>query len=54
MTIQAMMGLLTSQQKLFADKLSKVVIYESSDFSNTSSDDELDALDRKNLNLFVK
>ena len=49
-----MLGLLTSQQRLFADKLSKVVIHESSDFSNTSADDELDKMDRNNLNIFVK
>ena len=35
------MGTLTADQSVFVDKLSRVIVRESSDFENTSSDNEL-------------
>ena len=42
-TKTAMVALLSSTQKTFADKFSQLVIRESSDLDNTSMDDELSA-----------
>ena len=36
------MGTLTADQSIFADQMSRVVARESSDFTNSSSDEELD------------
>ena len=36
------LGSLTADQSVFADKMSRVVVHESSNFEYTSSDDELD------------
>ena len=35
------LGILSNYQSLFADKMSHIVVHESSDFDETSSDDEL-------------
>ena len=35
------LGLLNTHQSQFADKMSHIVVHESSDFDETSSDDEL-------------
>ena len=41
----ALIGLLTGRQNVFVDKMSKLVIRESSDMAETSSDAELDGED---------
>ena len=48
-----MLGMLTMPQSVFTDKLSQVVVHESSDFNDTSADDELDQV-LKDLGLFTK
>ena len=52
--VNAMLGLLNSHQSLFVDKMSQIIIHESSDFVTTSSDDELDDLHLKDMNKFAK
>ena len=41
MMVTSLMGLLTGRQKGFVDKMSKMLIRESSNWENTSLDDEL-------------
>ena len=44
------MGTLTADQSIFADQMSRVVARESSDFTNSSSDEELvDMRDQKDF-----
>lgn len=49
----AIIGLLTSQQSLFVEKMSQIVVRESSDFDATSSDDELSHLRQNDFNKFI-
>ena len=44
-------GTMTANQSIFADKMSQVVVRESSDFESTSSDEELDH--KKERNNFI-
>ena len=48
-----MLGLLTAPQSVFVDKISQIVVRESTDFNKTSTDDEL-ASKLKDLDLFAK
>ena len=39
--VTATLGLLSRQQSIFVDKMSQIVIHESTDFDKTSTDEEL-------------
>ena len=51
--VTSMLGLLTAPQSVFVDKISQIVVRESTDFNKTSTDDEL-ASKLKDLDLFAK
>ena len=54
-TFASLLGLLTSKQSAFVDKMSRVAIRESTDFDVTTDDDELESKQfEKDLNLFVQ
>ena len=44
MNVNALLGLLTSSQSIFVDKMSQLIVHESTNFEETSEDDELDDL----------
>ena len=49
------MGLLTADQNVFVDTMSKMTLHESSDFEETSTDEELHELkERKDFLLSIK
>ena len=48
----SLMALLSGKQKLFVDKMSQMLIRESSNFEDTSVDDELSATNDGNLKEF--
>ena len=53
--VASLLGLLTSKQSAFVDKMSQIVIRESSDFDETSEDDELESRQyEKDMNFFVQ
>ena len=52
--VNAMLGLLTASQSIFVDKMSQIIVHESSNMEVTSEDDELDDLGKKELNTFAK
>ena len=53
--LSSLLGLLTSKQSAFVDKMSTIAIRESTDFDVTSDDDELESKQYKtDLNLFVQ
>lgn len=55
LNVASLLGLLTSKQSAFVDKMSQIVIRESSDFDETSEDDELESRQyEKDMNLFVQ
>ena len=54
-SVASLLGLLTSKQSAFVDKMSQIVIRESSDFDETSEDDELESKqNEKDMNFFVQ
>ena len=54
-TFASLLGLLTSKQSAFVDRMSRVAIRESTDFDVTTDDDELESKQfEKDMNLFVR
>ena len=52
--VTALLGLLTSKQSFFVDKMGPIVIHESSDMTQTSDDDELDSNLLKDMNTYAR
>ena len=53
--LSSLLGLLTSKQSAFVDKMSRIAIRESTDFDATTEDDELESKQfKKDLNIFVQ
>ena len=54
-TFASLLGLLTSKQSAFVDRMSRVAIRESTDLDVTTDDDELESKQfEKDMNLFVQ
>ena len=54
-TFASLLGLLTSKQSAFVDRMSRVAIRESTDLDATTDDDELESKQfEKDMNLFVQ
>ena len=52
--VTALLGLLTPQQMLYVDTMSRVVVNESTDLNETSPDDELEYMTLNDTNKFPK